>query len=369
MASKYPFVNTEDLKKNVSGVDVGFDQDNIESGKRRAASLVKVIVSDEVWDLMINHFNSEHYNVAEQSNEIYMLLDELVEYFQFPLANFIFFFHFIWLQLRIGNDKITLTDKENSPYKYQEDEAKEQLLETAYEGMNDLIAFLNKNATKWTAWKAATNYKTGNIVKHDASYYVAATDHTSTDAFADDIAKWTVKPKSEIIFIEWTNSSQYQENQNNLFTDYREFDQYFSINRSAAFYVKVRTILNEVIADDIEPRTGEINDSVKGDDKLMNKVKRYVAYQVMAVAVLRLDYYLLPASLRKNIDSEYTRKSLTEAKNVRESLSAGLENKATGYLNDIDLYLSQKNKSPEDKPYDSFKNSVTGDDKFSSIGL
>lgn len=369
MANKYPFSTTEELKKHVSGVDVGFEQENIESGKRRAASLVKDIVSVEVWDLMINHFNSDNYNAADQQDENYQRLDELVEYFQFPMANFTFFFHFVWLQLRIGNDKITLTDKENSPYKYQEDEAKDQLLETAYEGINDLIDYLTTTATKWTVWAAETEYKTDDVVKNDGIYYVAVADHTSSAAFADDSANWTAKPESEIIFKEWTNSNQYQAYQNNLFTDYREFDQYISINRSAAFFVKVRTILNEVIVDNIEPRTGAIDTKVKADEKLLNRIKRHVAYQVMAVAVLRLDYFLLPGSLRKNIDSEYTRKSLTEAKNVRESLSAALEKKATAYMHDIDLYLAQKNKTNDDKPYNTFKSSVTGDDKFSSIGI
>ena len=369
MAEKYPFTNAEELKKNVSGVDINFEPENIESGNRRAAAYVKDLVSEEVWQLMIDHFNdTDNYNQPNQENENYLRLDNLVENMQFPLSNFTFFFHFIWLQVRIANDTVKLSDKQNTPYKYQEDEAKDQLLEAAHEGISDLIDFLNKEATQWSDWLPETEYATADVVKYGGNYYTANSDFTSGTEFTP--ANWTSKPAGEVIFKEWTNSLQYMQLKNEVFANYKEFDQYFGINRSAAFYVKARTIIHEVVVDHVYPRTGTLpNEKVTADATLLSKIKRYVAYSAMSIATLRMDYYLLPGSIRKNIDSEYTRKSLTEAKNVRESLSVALGNKADEYLNDIDLYLAQKDKTPDDKPYDKFKSTVTSDDKFSSMGI
>ena len=366
---KYPFKTTEELRNHFSGVDAGFEISNLNSGLRKAVSQVKDIVSSDVYTLMQNHYESSNYNQDGETDETYIRLNELVDYVQFPLAHFAFFFHFIWLQLRVGSDTLSVTDKENTPYKYQHDQAKDELLESAYSGINDLYDFLNEKATKWTAWAASTTYAVGDIVKNGENYYTANTAHTSSEDFATDSANWDATLSDNIIFKEWTNSEQYTDLGNDLFSSYREFDTYFGIDGSAAFYVKTRTIRNRAVEDDISPRADVTQATTKADTKLMKKIKLYVAFKTMADAALQLDYFLLPSSLRKDIDSEYTKKSLTEAKNMRDSTARILGMKAEEYLADIDIYIAQKGKEPDDSPYEQFESKVTEDDKHSSIGI
>ena len=367
---KYPFRTSEEIKKQVSGVDSGFEDVNIESGKRRAASHIKDIVSAGVYNLTMEHYEGDNYNIGGQEDEQYLRLDLLVDHVQFAMAHFTFFYHFVWLQLRIANDTISLTDKENAPYKYQEDAAKEELLETAYEGVNDLIDFLDQESTKWTVWAASTVYKAGDIIKYEEKYYTASAGHTSSQDFATDAPNWEETGPDNIIFKEWTSSGQYAAQQNQLFNGYKEFDTYFGINRSAAFYVKAATIINEVIEDDIVPRTGDISGvKVRGDERLSKKIKKYVAYRTMSVAAIRMDYFSLPESLRKDVGNEYKQKSLTSEKTMREKTAQVIGNQAKGYLEEIDLYLAQKDKTPAERPYNKFKSKLTNNDKHCSIGI
>lgn len=320
------FKTSEELKLVVSGMDIGFSRTNLTTGEKRAAGYLRDIITPEMYDKALEHYHSANY---KKQTEPETALDDLVTHVQFVMGNLTMFFHFIWLQLRIGNDTISLTDKDNVPYKYQTDEARNQLFETAAEGINELVDYLVKQAVK---------------------------DPPDTD------------------FNPWKNSSQYAAFKNQLFKSYREFDEYFGIDRSAAFFIKARTLINEVIADRIEPRVGKIEkvlkpeeEGVEPDAKLIAKIKRAAAYCIIAEACTRFDYFWLPASIRGQIDNEYAKKNSTHQDFVRDKLTALYQNNANGYLADIDMYLAQKNKTPDEVPYGKFETRPNADDKHVTI--
>lgn len=316
------FKTTEELKEAVSGMDIAFNRVNLSTGSKRAAGYLRDIITPGMYDKALAHYHSDDYQ--KQENPL-VAMDNLVHHVQFVMGNLTMFFHFIWLQLRIGNDTISLTDKENVPYKYQTDEARNQLFETAAEGINDLVDFLVAEVTKETPDEA---------------------------------------------FNPWKDSSQYGAFKTLLFKNYREFDEYFGIERSAAFFIKARTLIAEAQNDHIEPRVGSIEkilkpvgEGVQPDTKLIAKIKRAAAYLTIAEACTRFDYFWLPASIRGQIDNEHAKKNASHQDFVREKLSALYRNNAEGHLNDVDMYLAQKNKVAADIPYGKFETKPNADDK------
>lgn len=306
------FKTSEELKEVVSGMDISFDRVNLSTGTKRAAGYLKDLVTKEIYTLALDHYHSDDYMKTEDPDE---LKDNLVGHVQFVMGNLTMYFHFIWLQLRIANDTMSVTDKDNIPYKYQSDEAQNQLFETASEGINDLVDFLNENKGQFQPWE---------------------------------------------------ESEQFTAQKNLLFKDYKDFDKYFGIDRSAAFYIKARGILQEVLHESIEPRTGKVEKVLEADPedkRMVEKIKRAAAYLVIGEACLRLDYFFLPSTIRGQIDNEYRKKEPIRQTTVRERLSALYREKGNGYLRDIDLYRAQKNAVAGDSPYKKFESVPDKGDK------
>ena len=90
----------------------------------KALGDIKAIISPEVYALALNHFE----NAPVVPNPV---LDELVKRIQAPFWNLAMYHHFIWLQIRTSNNKLSVlkSDKEQALNKGQLIEAKESLME------------------------------------------------------------------------------------------------------------------------------------------------------------------------------------------------------------------------------------------------
>ncbi len=353
---KYPFKDSEELKEVISHIDIAFDLENIHSSMLLAANDMKDIISREVWDLMINHYNSANYGAEEEGEgegegedfiPSHEQLDKLVHLVQPALANLCLYHHFIWLQLRISNNSVTVIKGENetAAFKYQTDEAKDKLLLTAWIQINDIIDFLEDNATAFTEWEASTTYKTDDIVYYETTFYKCITPHTSGEEFEEE--NWEDLVDDAVAFHQWKLSEQYTELSQLIFSSYKDFDRYYGIDKSAAFYIRCRFIIEEIIQDDILPRVSDPWDS--DDDNLLKKIKRFLAYKTMATAIFRFDFWYLPGSIRKTINNELLQNNrFRDVEVAKTSLYQKLMNKAEEYLMDIDHYLSSQ-QQPEDE--------------------
>jgi hypothetical protein len=373
---KYPFATSEELKGVISHIDISFELENIHSSLLLAANEMKDIIGKDLWDLMINHYNSDNYEAepegegeGEEEEEepipSYEQLDELVHLVQPALANFTMYHHFIWLQLRISNNSVTVIKGENetAAFKYQTDEAKDKLLLTAWVQINDLIDYLNEEATEWTEWEGETEYEIDDIVYYEETFYLCTEAHTSEDEF--DADKWEELEEDTIIFHEWTLSEQCTELKELIFKDYKEFDKYYGIDKSAAFYIRSRFIINEIIKDDILPRESDPWDST--DETLLRKIKRFVAYKTMATAIFRFDFWYLPGSIRKTINNEMLQNNrFRDVEVAKTAIYQKLLNKAEEYLMEIDHYISSLDE-PEDEDetiFSKFEVEYDDEDKF-----
>jgi hypothetical protein len=353
--------------------------------------------------MALEHYNSDRYGVVAQTDKYLLILDELVWKLQGAVANFAMYHHFIWLQIRISNNGITIpeSDSEKAAYRYQTDEAKEEFVKAAWASINNAIAFLNENATKWTVWGTETAYAEMDIVQQQGLYYVCTEAHTS-GVFADDYAnlKWSVcvsylqywVPEklyflgetvrnegkwyecvsehisasnfatdeavwSEITpvfvnLIEWTQSEQYTACVDFIFAGERDFSKYYNIENSAYFYMKIVFIIEECIADDIETRISSFGalkerfaqgKQTDADKILMRKIKKAVAYRTMSEAVSRFSVHELPAPVRAEIlEAENTRRRNARGSNqntLRATVGAPIAHRAEKFLLDLDIYM------------------------------
>ena len=434
MPYEIPFKDTAtEIKPLISGITKGMELENISSSIKKAKSDIIDVVGEDIWELMINHYNDEdHYNQDNETNENYIRLNKLVKYIQDPLAHFALYRHFIWLIIRVSDTGVTVPDPdgERTAYKYLTDEAKNTLIANAWESINTLIEFLNKEATNYTEWEKETaymkdqivtnentyykaiadftsgatfssgdwteitksitatdwtkntDYITGQIVRYDNTYYQAASNFTSGSVFTP--GNWTeLTEPSEVVFWQWTESDQFTDSKNLLFEDHKDFHKYFGIDKSAYFFVKARYLILEIIEDDIQPvhDLATIYKQLKGsslstqNNKILSKIKRYLAYETIARACLRFDYHEIPGSIRVTYDNEMKRSDKDKNPTfIKEKLSKAFANKAKEYLDKLERYLNTltRKEDPEDTDTptaiaDENVTELTDEDKFYSV--
>jgi len=340
-----------ELKKYISGIDASVDIDNLESSLRQAAVDVRDIISPEVYSLYIKHVELTDIPDApaenEASSEAYLrwkMMEEMAELLRVPLSAIAFHHHFIWLTIRVSNSGVTTTKstQETTAYKYQTSEAKNSLLQRAYAGYSDLIDFLTEHADKFSDFAPAFDYKADDLISQYGTFYKANADFTSLEAF--DAADWTQAPASEVFLLEWTLSDQKRESESLIFTNYRDFDKYYGIDRSAAFFIKARHIIRKNIMSHLKPRFGTAYPA-----DLMEEIKTFLAYQTVADAIIRLDINWLPESIRGPINDEMNKKG-GDVQFIRENLRNKLIEDAKDFLKGIDMARSSKAQTGSETP-------------------
>jgi len=332
----YPFVTGEDLKNSgLSNINVSFSIKKLNTGLLLSAIKLKQIISANVYNAIMDHYNSSNYEKPEPTEEE-SKLDNLVHQLQFTLAPFAFLESFIWNKLNVGNHGITAaqTDDGGRMYKYESDEAKNNLFRTAWTFNTELIDALNAGITEG---------------------------------------------EGETVFHKWKESSQYKAMQNLVIRDYKDFNEHYYIDNNAAFFIRCLGIQSNIINEDIAPRikiewedipaNGETPAVVKTPDAIIKIIKDYIAHKVVSKACFQLDAYYLPDSIRNLIENEHHKKT-TSDKFVKERLSENIKIQADLILSKLDLELAAAKEVEEGETYlKEFEDSPEPEDKFYFSGL
>ena len=301
------------------------------------------VTSKEVYQVMIDHYNSEDYHQDNHEGE-FGKLNKLVDLHKTIIASLGLHEHFIWLQIHVNDKGVTTykTKDETTAFAYQISEAKEKLLKTAWAYFTELIEFLNQESTTFGYFVPGTDYAENQLIYQNDSFYKATQAFTASDDF--DPADWTAVDATEVKFWQWRLSEQFADQANMLFTSYKEFDRFFNIDRNAYFYSLLRYILDEIIEDDVLSRI----ESLDGiDATLQKKIKRFAAYKAMSIAVNRISYGKLPESVKQLVESKLEKavgmkQSMNSFQYAILDLNRSLSNKAEDYLREIDLVLAKK---------------------------
>jgi hypothetical protein len=370
MASKYPFIlsenSSEQLKEHLSGINISLDTTNLKSGFDRAAIEAKDFASPAMYADMIAYYDAS-LNEGHTPDTIY---DELVNKYQDYMANRAVYEHFIWLIISVNNGSITVkkTEKETTAYKYLTDEAKENVLQASHLYADELIVYLNENATVYKAW-AAAEFLLGDIVRYNSVFYKCTEAHTAGETF--DATKFTLSwisglvieldqvvnynngfykcteahtagetfddekfdLEQKVYFWQWSESDQRAAQASDLFTGWRDFNEYLDIDRSAYFYYKLRRIIARIHDDEIVVRTLGATPNAT----LLRKLKRAAAYKAMAAAIKEFDFSSLPANIRVTISNEMQSGAKDkEMDMVKGRLADKYEALAANYFDDVE---------------------------------
>lgn len=314
---KYPFKNTTELKEVVSEIFISITFEVFQSSFPLAMDNVIDVISQEVYDEMMVYYNSGSYPSSATEEDI--RLTKLVDLVKIPFANFLLYHHFIWLTINIDGASVTTvkSDTRTTVFKYQSDEAKIKLLQTAHSTINTLFDFLNAEKAHFSSW---------------------------------------------------TDSDQYKALEEIIFNGYKDFDVHFGIEKSALFYSKVLFYIVKIQREEIITRIDkEISDLT--DETLKIKIKDAVAYRTMAKACLQLDYFNLPSSIKQTLDNEQTPKNNSPQKAfVRKSLSESFNNEADNLFKKLDMYIVDKNETDKEiDPYLELTHDPEIGDKFYSM--
>lgn len=281
-------IASTDIQKFM-GVDSTFKPDNLMGpAKMKAANEIKDIISPEVYNLAVDYVNRNTEDDPESPTPRMILLDQLVELIQGPFVNLTMYYQFIWLSVRASSNTLTTMrgDNEAALNKGERIEAKESLLEYAWSYINELIDLLNANVELIT-----------DVEDQDAIPAVEASEGVE----AQDAVPAVVGKRL------WKESPQYTETKDLLFTGHRDFGKYFGIDNCAAFFYRVRSLIQSIIEENVETRidiTKLTSTDPVPDQKLLRAIKTAIAYETVGRACNQLPVSSLPGSVRQAIDAE-----------------------------------------------------------------
>lgn len=263
---KIPFNSdsfNSDVKTHLSAVNRAFEFENIESSLIKAAVEIRNVIGNSVYDKIIALKDSDSYK-------------DIFDSLKKAMLHLAFYNNLIFIAVKIDNDGITTkkNNNETTAYKYQTDELKYTLIETAWFWLSELIDYLD--LSDMDEWKSSDKKKAieALIVTSDDMQIISGIDSTY-------------------------------------------------------FFWKISSIIRRVIDKEIKFRTRE--DLLKTADSdseklklykksLLDRVKEAIINTSLSIAVKSMSQYEIPGPLRANVDNEMT-KSTPDEESFRTRLS------------------------------------------------
>jgi hypothetical protein len=332
--TKHPFT-TKKIKSYISALDIKLDAENIDDSIIIAANDIRgVLIPKELYDGLIDSeiVADPPADPPEEPADNAEQIAEALERFRYCMAPLAIYKHFIWLQLRISNNGITTYKgkDETTAFKYQADEAKQNLLIRFGVFFKEFIDYLEENIP-------------------DPAEAVPAEGESYTN-----------------IFSYWANSDQKKEIDALLINSYREFDNYFQTEGDAAFFIRSRLFQQEAY-DEINAhiKISPILEAETRDEPLIRKLKKASAYITLARAVFDWDMSYLPVTVQRIIISVNSK----EYEDTKRELSAKYRNIATDILKGIDIKNDADKAATDypDEPVTIKSPEVKQSDKFYSM--
>jgi hypothetical protein len=323
-----------EIKPLLSGIEMVYQIESLNSDLVNSIEDITDCIGEDIYNLALLHYQSDDFNQDPETNPAFIRLNKLVWYIQNAQANFAFFRHWPWyVQIKLKNE-------EPIPQSLSV-ELKENLIQTAWKNMDRLVNFLDSEATQFTIWEAEKDYLSGAIVTIDENtFYSAKADFTSGETF--EPTAWNVKPNAELVFPEWSTSSNFKTRKDLVFANYKDFDKIHNINKSAAFYIKIAQIIARITEYNIASRFGNwplVLDQVRHDSLTdVNKekirlIKPYLAFMSIGTAINELQPQEFPTSLRVHSGSKLSLDS-----DGFEKFAAQKFNEANIFLSNFEAY-------------------------------
>ncbi len=290
--TSHPFTDVN-LKQYISGIDAAFESENIADSLIMAGQDVKTLIPPALYDKLCG-------TLPDDDTEVWAEARERLRYCLAPLA---FHKHFIWLQLRVSSNSITTvkSSSETTAFKYQTDEAKENLLLRHGVFFKEMIDYFNEQS---------------------------------------------------IIITEWADSNEKNELDALFIKNYRDFDKHYNTNADAAFFIRSRSIQQEcadVVNASINLKALNATETPDRDEVLILKVKKAIVYLTINRCIAEWPDEILPSTLRRNIADEVGKTKGGSPDAAKTLLAAKYEAFAKQFLTDVQNRLVVK-KANTDTP-------------------
>jgi len=299
---KLLFNNFSEVKEIIGGLNTANDFINIKPSIELAIDDVVDVIGQPVYDMAVEHYESENYNLADEENEEYIRLNELVKHIQVPLIYFGYNYYSPFATVVVDDSGIHVikSDERAPAYKYMTDRIDRFLVNIAHKKADKLIDFLNENAESFAEWKDSDLFKSANE-----------------------------------LFI----------------SNAKEFNTYFDIDKSSFFFSHIRNYIQEVEERFIEPRitslrfaevksqllSSELSSENKG---ILKKCKRPIAFMAMSFAISRKAIQVLPQGVFRNYLSDSLNKKESEDWKIKEIAAEAIEKLARIYLKELEEHLT-----------------------------
>ena len=289
-----PETFSTESKELVSGVNLSYQYDNIKSRLTQTAVAMQKALGLKTYEKIVSFSTA-----VDPSNTEKLSLDFLKR----AMLNFSYYHHLIFIAVRISNDGVTTkkANDETTAFKYQTDELKISLVESAWFWMDQLYELLNTNAEAFTDWQESDQKK--------------------------QLKALLVEPA--------------------------DFAYTFGID-SFYFFVLCMPLIRKVIEEDITGRVKMSEIAIADTDSEAAKaikteiyllIKKAIVYRTLSLACKLYSFYELPSPLRKSADNEIHKGQTTEDY-VKNSLAGMLSNNADSMLQKLEAKLQiLKNKT------------------------
>jgi hypothetical protein len=265
------FKTTPEIRVFVKGIDSGTLFDTFDAPFRPAKQRLINLIGQTTYDQILAYYTTP-------TDPVDAKLASAVDYIRGALANILAYSDFIFNAPNRNN-----TD--NNIYRYQEDSIIQQYIENAYSELGFLIAVLESDTTKFSAFAGTDTYK------------------LRQDLFLKSAA---------------------------------EFQRYYNIDTSAYFFQNIVYIIEEVQKEHAFSRYADFPD-MKPDGSNTNEILKWnfgkaIAFETVARACMRLDYTELPKGIRNSIIKEIGASvNRTEMGSVKEKMYILLHEQAKQY--------------------------------------
>lgn len=251
---------SEEIKGIISGVDATISFDSMKSSIFKASKEVVNIIGQSAYNKICDWYKES----TDNSTQI-----EAVNALRFAIINFAMYENLIFLTVRIANDGVFTkkNDNEVTAFKYQTNEIKESLINSAWFYMDLLISNIN-SLQDFFEWQSSTN-------------------------------------KKEIDSLPIGSS---------------DFSYYSGIN-SISFFYKCNFLIRKVTEEEINNRIkiDELailsNDSVQlkaAKNKSLSFIRKAIVEKTLAVATMTFSAQELPSPIKDRLDTELTKSSSSE---------------------------------------------------------
>jgi hypothetical protein len=142
----------KEMKPLISGMNLSLEYDNIESSLAKTAVELVNILSQPLYDRLLDAFEAGTPPEPDRT---------AINYLQRGMLHFAIYEHLIFIITQVSNDGVTVkkTDTETTAYKYQTDELNNKLISTAWFWINQLIAWLDQHIADFPEWAGSAQKK------------------------------------------------------------------------------------------------------------------------------------------------------------------------------------------------------------------